>query len=409
MPRGLRADRRRQRLDATARASSPPRSARTSCTSRAAASAPPASRGWPRPRADVVCFMDCDASFDPRELPRVAEPVAAGAADLVLGARAPHAGAWPLHARARQPRADAWSCGGAPASRCATSARCGPHRREALLGLGLLDRRFGWPLEMVVRAAGGGLAHRRGGCDLPPPRRALEGDRDGPGHAAHGARHGGGARVIATLIVLAKAPAPGRVKTRLSPPLSPEQAAALARAALEDTLAAWPARAWPSGSWWRSTASRTAGSQRVRGDRPARRGAGGAPRGGVRGRRRSGAPGRHGHAAGRAPAARRRPGAAGRRRRRGVRPRDGRRLLDDRARATRRARVRRRADEHARHRRGAARAAHARSGSRPITCRPCATSTRSRTRGPSPRSPPAAASRRPCARTAPPTPRTGRR
>ena len=29
-------------------------------------------------------------------------------------------------------------------------------RREALLALGLLDRRFGWPLEMVVRAAAEG-------------------------------------------------------------------------------------------------------------------------------------------------------------------------------------------------------------------------------------------------------------
>ena len=38
-------------------------------------------------RAEVVCFMDCDGSFDPRELPLVAEPVAAGAAELVLGAR----------------------------------------------------------------------------------------------------------------------------------------------------------------------------------------------------------------------------------------------------------------------------------------------------------------------------------
>src|ERR671914_481591 len=36
-------------------------------------------------RSEVVCFMDCDASFDPRELPWVAEPVAAGTADLVLG------------------------------------------------------------------------------------------------------------------------------------------------------------------------------------------------------------------------------------------------------------------------------------------------------------------------------------
>jgi hypothetical protein len=40
------------------------------------------------------------------------------------------------------------------------------------------------------------------------------------------------------LLVIAKAPAPGRVKTRLSPPCSPEQAAALATAALADTLAA---------------------------------------------------------------------------------------------------------------------------------------------------------------------------
>jgi len=38
--------------------------------------------------------------------------------------------------------------------------------------------------------------------------------------------------------VIAKAAVPGRVKTRLSPPCSPEQAAALARAALADTLAA---------------------------------------------------------------------------------------------------------------------------------------------------------------------------
>src|SRR6476659_5648778 len=51
--------------------------------------------------AELVCFMDCDGSFDPRELPRVADPVAAGTADLVLGARRPTTrGAWPLHARA---------------------------------------------------------------------------------------------------------------------------------------------------------------------------------------------------------------------------------------------------------------------------------------------------------------------
>jgi glycosyltransferase A (GT-A) superfamily protein (DUF2064 family) len=40
------------------------------------------------------------------------------------------------------------------------------------------------------------------------------------------------------LIVLAKAPVPGRVKTRLCPPATPQQAADLAAAALADTLAA---------------------------------------------------------------------------------------------------------------------------------------------------------------------------
>jgi rSAM/selenodomain-associated transferase 1 len=45
-------------------------------------------------------------------------------------------------------------------------------------------------------------------------------------------------RVPVRLIVIAKAPMPGRSKTRLTPPCSPEQAAGLAEAALADTLAA---------------------------------------------------------------------------------------------------------------------------------------------------------------------------
>jgi uncharacterized protein len=43
---------------------------------------------------------------------------------------------------------------------------------------------------------------------------------------------------VVTVIVLAKAPVPGRVKTRLCPPFDPEQAAELAEAALVDTLRA---------------------------------------------------------------------------------------------------------------------------------------------------------------------------
>src|ERR671925_598240 len=40
------------------------------------------------------------------------------------------------------------------------------------------------------------------------------------------------------MVVIAKAPAPGRSKTRLCPPCTPEQAAALAEASLRDTIAA---------------------------------------------------------------------------------------------------------------------------------------------------------------------------
>ncbi|MFF7608599.1 DUF2064 domain-containing protein [Streptomyces parvulus] len=48
-----------------------------------------------------------------------------------------------------------------------------------------------------------------------------------------------------TLLVIAKEPRPGRVKTRLTPPFTPDEAAALAEASLADTLravAATPAR-----------------------------------------------------------------------------------------------------------------------------------------------------------------------
>jgi glycosyltransferase A (GT-A) superfamily protein (DUF2064 family) len=42
---------------------------------------------------------------------------------------------------------------------------------------------------------------------------------------------------MTSVIVLAKQPLPGRAKTRLTPPLSPQQAAAVAAGALADTLA----------------------------------------------------------------------------------------------------------------------------------------------------------------------------
>jgi glycosyltransferase involved in cell wall biosynthesis len=106
-------------------------------------------------RSQLICFMDCDGSLDPRELPRVVDAVQRGRADLVLGARRPERGAWPLHARAgnrviaaqvrQRTRAPLTDLG---PMRCAS--------RDGLLALGLTDRAFGWPLEMVFAAARAG-------------------------------------------------------------------------------------------------------------------------------------------------------------------------------------------------------------------------------------------------------------
>lgn len=106
--------------------------------------------------ADVVCFIDADGSLDPVELPRVVEPLLAGSADLVLGRRRPASrAAWPVHARignavvARQlqKRTGQRLCDIGP-MRAA--------RRLDLLSLDLVDRRFGYPLEMVTTAASRG-------------------------------------------------------------------------------------------------------------------------------------------------------------------------------------------------------------------------------------------------------------
>jgi len=102
--------------------------------------------------AHVVCFMDCDASFDPHDLPLVASPVAAGEADLVLGSRG-RTGS--LHGRLAN-RALAFELRRRTGVRVTDIGPMRAARREALLGLGIRDRRFGWPLEMVMRAAGAG-------------------------------------------------------------------------------------------------------------------------------------------------------------------------------------------------------------------------------------------------------------
>ncbi|GAA1376434.1 glycosyltransferase family 2 protein [Streptomyces beijiangensis] len=106
--------------------------------------------------ADIVCFCDCDASLDPGLLPGLVRQVTDGEADLALGRRRPQGrGAWPLHARAGN-----LALSRMLRTRTGVQLRdLGPMRaarREVLLSLGLTDRRSGYPLEMVVRAADAG-------------------------------------------------------------------------------------------------------------------------------------------------------------------------------------------------------------------------------------------------------------
>ncbi|HET6737620.1 MAG TPA: glycosyltransferase family 2 protein [Kribbella sp.] len=106
--------------------------------------------------ADIVAVMDADASLDPRQLVRVTAPVEGGHADLVLGRRRPVSrGAWPWHLRlanAELSRRIRRRTG--VALHDLGPMRAG--RRTELLGLGLTDRRSGYPLETVVRAADAG-------------------------------------------------------------------------------------------------------------------------------------------------------------------------------------------------------------------------------------------------------------
>ena len=100
----------------------------------------------------VVCVLDADGSLDPAELPRIAAPVLDGTADLAVGRRVPvGAGAWPWHARAGNAVLAALLRRRGMAVRDIAPIRA--FRREALLELDIHDRRFGYPLELLIRAA----------------------------------------------------------------------------------------------------------------------------------------------------------------------------------------------------------------------------------------------------------------
>lgn len=106
--------------------------------------------------ADFVAVMDGDGSFDPTELALLLDDVVADRADLAVGRRRPVAsGVWPWHARAGN-AAVVWLL----RRRIGLAVHdIGPVRvcrRDWLLDLGVTDRRFGYPLELLHRATTSG-------------------------------------------------------------------------------------------------------------------------------------------------------------------------------------------------------------------------------------------------------------
>jgi glycosyltransferase involved in cell wall biosynthesis len=103
-----------------------------------------------------VAVMDGDGSFDPDDLLPLLADVREGRADLAVGRRRPVAhGVWPWHARLGTWLVVRWLRHriAFPAHDIAPIRVC---RRDELLGLGVEDRRFGYPVELMQRATAAG-------------------------------------------------------------------------------------------------------------------------------------------------------------------------------------------------------------------------------------------------------------
>ena len=107
------------------------------------------------PEADILIFLDADGSFDAQEIPLLVGPIERGEAELVLGSRLAggrEPGAMPLHGVFGN-----WLVAKV-ISRLASIplTDLGPFRaitRRTLERLQMEERTYGWPSEMIVKAA----------------------------------------------------------------------------------------------------------------------------------------------------------------------------------------------------------------------------------------------------------------
>jgi glycosyltransferase involved in cell wall biosynthesis len=111
-------------------------------------------RGLQCATGEVVCFCDADGSLDPAELPGLVSMLDRGF-DLAVGMRRPaRADVWPWHARAGNILLAFLLRRKGLAVRDIAPIRA--VRRRALLDLEVRDRAFGYPVELLVKAAAAG-------------------------------------------------------------------------------------------------------------------------------------------------------------------------------------------------------------------------------------------------------------
>ena len=109
--------------------------------------------------ADVIVFLDGDRSDDPKQLPAIAGPVLNNRADLVVGSRITgvlEKGAMPLHGRLGN-RFIAFLLRLLYGATITDIGSFRAIKAQTLRDLNMEQMTYGWPVEMVVKAARSGL------------------------------------------------------------------------------------------------------------------------------------------------------------------------------------------------------------------------------------------------------------
>ncbi|MAE63392.1 MAG: UDP-glucose--dolichyl-phosphate glucosyltransferase, partial [Phycisphaeraceae bacterium] len=122
------------------------------------------------PPPDIVAFLDADLADDPAQLPVLCAIVAAADADLVIGSR--HRRAEPGSLTSTQRFGNRLSCWLIRHLAGGRFTDLGPMRvidYATLLRLGMVDRTWGWTVEMQFKAAATGV--RAAEVDVPYRRR----------------------------------------------------------------------------------------------------------------------------------------------------------------------------------------------------------------------------------------------